>query len=97
MKPGKRKPERKRPSTPPPSPGSGTGPAGPEVFCTECGATLENFCFSSGADDIAAVRRTLAQCRKQGRFTGDFCSRLFIAHPEAAQETTGGTDDDPGQ
>jgi len=59
------------------------------VFCTECGATLENFCFTGGADDIDAIRKTLAQCRKQGRFSGEFCSKLFIAHPDAAdaQET----------
>jgi len=62
------------------------------VFCTECGATLENFCFSAGADDLAAIRKTLAQCRKQGRFSGDFCSKLFIAHPDAAPEEEEGSD-----
>ena len=53
------------------------------VYCTECGATLENFCFSSAAGDLDAIRRTLAQCRKQGNFSGEFCSKLFIAHPGA--------------
>jgi hypothetical protein len=94
MKSGNRKSTRKRSSPPPASLKSDPGSAGPEIFCTECGATLENFCFSDGANDIAAIRKTLAQCRKQGRFTGDFCSKLFIAHPEAAHETPDGTDGD---
>lgn len=53
------------------------------IFCTECGETIENFCLSHGADDLHAIRKTLAQCKRSGRFTGDFCSKLFIAHPEA--------------
>lgn len=56
------------------------------VFCTECGATLENFCLTKGADDLEAIRKTLAQCKSNGRFAGDFCSKLFIAHPEAFDE-----------
>jgi hypothetical protein len=51
----------------------------PMIFCTECDAQLENFCFSHGADDIESVKKTLAQCRKNGRLVGDFCSKLFIA------------------
>ena len=66
---------------------------GPAVFCTECGSTLENFCFSAGAGDLKAIRKTLAQCKKQGRFSGEFCSKLFIAHPEALTEAGRETDD----
>ena len=50
-----------------------------KIFCTECGAELENFCFSSGSKDVEAIKKTLAQCRKKGKTTGDFCSKLFIA------------------
>jgi len=75
---------------------SAAPPAGAEIYCTECGATLENFCFSSKADDLEAIRKTLAQCRKQGRFSGDFCSKLFIAHPEAISPPDEEADDDPG-
>jgi hypothetical protein len=56
------------------------------VFCTACNATLENFCFASSANDLESIRKTLSQCKKHGRFTGDFCSRLFIAHPEALSD-----------
>ena len=97
MKSGHRKSTRKRSSPPQPSPQGGAARPGPEIFCTECGATLENFCFSTGAEDIAAIRKTLAQCRKQGRFAGEFCSKLFIAHPEAAMESPGDTDHDPDE
>jgi len=51
------------------------------VFCTECGIQLENFCFSSRADDIVAIRKTLAQCKKTGKFAGEFCAKLFIVEP----------------
>ena len=52
------------------------------IFCSECGAQLENYCFSRGVKDIEAVKKTLAQCRKSGRIHGEFCSKLFIADPE---------------
>jgi hypothetical protein len=51
-------------------------------FCTECNATLDDYCFSSNVNDIESIRKAFDRCRKQGRFTGDFCSKLFIAHPE---------------
>ncbi|HTY59937.1 MAG TPA: hypothetical protein VMF59_14040 [Bacteroidota bacterium] len=74
----------------------GEVPPRPQVFCTQCGATLENFCFSSAVNDLDAVRKTLAQCRKQGRFSGDLCSKLFIAHPEAAGEMPEEIPEEPG-
>ncbi len=49
------------------------------IFCTECGAELENFCFSDRAKDPEAVRKSLAQCKKSGKFKGEFCSKLFIS------------------
>ena len=51
----------------------------PFVFCTECGVQLENFCFSSDVNDVEAIRKTLAQCKKSGRCAGEFCAKLFIA------------------
>jgi len=52
------------------------------LYCTECGAELENFCFSGSADNVSAIKKTLAQCKKKGTFVGDFCSKLFIAETE---------------
>lgn len=49
-----------------------------KIFCTECGAFLENFCFSSSVDDVDAIKKSLAQCKKEGKFVGDFCAKLFI-------------------
>jgi hypothetical protein len=49
------------------------------IYCTECGAELENFCFSEAAVNRMAIKKTIAQCRKEGRLVGDFCSKLFIA------------------
>ncbi len=51
-----------------------------KIFCTECDALLENFCFSSGADDADAIKKNLAQCRKSGKFAGEFCAKLFISN-----------------
>jgi hypothetical protein len=56
-------------------------------FCTECNATLENYCFSSNVNDIESICKTLRQCKKQGKFSGDFCSKLFIAQPEAFSDS----------
>lgn len=50
-----------------------------EIFCTECGKLLENFCFSSSADNADAIKKNLAQCRKSGKFIGEFCAQLFIS------------------
>jgi hypothetical protein len=50
-----------------------------EIFCTECGALLENFCFSSSVNDTDAIKKNLAQCKKSGKFVGEFCAKLFIS------------------
>jgi hypothetical protein len=52
------------------------------IFCTECGAELENYCFTMDSNDIEAIKMNLAQCKKHGKFTGEFCSKLFIAGNE---------------
>jgi hypothetical protein len=51
----------------------------PRIFCTECQTELENFCLTGGAEDLEALKKTFAQCRKKGKFLGEFCSKLFIA------------------
>ena len=94
MKTRKRKSQAKPPSPRTRKVNVAAAAAETGIYCTECGATLENFCLSADATDLVAIRRTLAQCKKQGRFSGDFCSKLFIAHPEAVQGDDAG--DDPG-
>jgi hypothetical protein len=49
------------------------------IFCTECGVELQNFCFKGKIDNVDAIKKNLAQCKKNGKFKGDFCSKLFIA------------------
>ena len=49
------------------------------IFCTECGIELVNFCFSARANNPDAIRKSLARCKKTGKFAGEFCSKLFIA------------------
>jgi hypothetical protein len=51
------------------------------IFCTECNTSLENYCFSSGVDDADSIKKTLAQCKKSGKFAGEFCAKLFISDP----------------
>ena len=41
------------------------------LFCTECGATLDEFCFSSTAKDIKAIRENFARCKHSGKFQGE--------------------------
>jgi hypothetical protein len=68
-----------------PHPSKHPFPQQKKIFCTECGAELENFCFSSSADDIEAIRKTLAQCKKKGKFAGEFCSKLFVVDPRSIE------------
>lgn len=49
------------------------------VFCIECDEELQNFCFRDGSKDTELIRRTFSQCKKINRFSGDFCSKLFIS------------------
>lgn len=59
------------------------------IFCTECGAELENYCFEKGPDDTEAIKKNLAQCRKNGKYAGEFCSKLFIASDEDLESIFG--------
>ena len=49
------------------------------LICTECGDELEEFCFSPLVHDLDAIKRRLETCKKNGRFQGECCARLFIA------------------
>jgi len=49
------------------------------MFCTECDAELQNFCFSEDIIDIDIIKKIHARCKETGRFKGDVCSKLYIA------------------
>jgi hypothetical protein len=57
----------------------------PIIYCTECDKELENFCFTSGANNPEALKKNLEQCKKSGKFHGEFCSKLFMAESNEPQ------------
>ncbi len=56
-------------------------------LCTACGDTLDEFCFSEGADDVKAIIQRMAVCKKEGKSAGHFCARLFIASSDDSSRT----------
>jgi hypothetical protein len=65
------------------------------VFCTECGDKLDNFCFTDGATDVDAVKKHMEGCKREGRYKGDMCSRVFIADDKNFDDMPSAeTDDD---
>ena len=49
------------------------------TFCTECGDELEDFAFSKNSNDKNQIRKRHYNCVKTGKFSGEFCSKLFIS------------------
>ncbi len=49
------------------------------VFCTECGDKLDEFCFHETASDVESVKKHMEGCKREGRYRGDMCARMFIA------------------
>lgn len=49
------------------------------IFCTECGEDLTEFDFSDNADNPEKVKERLNNCKKIGKFNGEFCAMYFIA------------------
>lgn len=50
-----------------------------KVFCTECGAELDDFSFTEKAENIELTKENFERCKKIGKFKGDECSKMFIA------------------
>jgi hypothetical protein len=50
-----------------------------DLYCTQCGEKLDNFCFSDEVKDINAIKKHHEECKKTKKFKGSYCSRLFIA------------------
>jgi hypothetical protein len=49
------------------------------TFCTECGDELDDFAFSKNSKNKEQVRKKHYNCVKTGKFSGEFCSKLFIS------------------
>lgn len=49
------------------------------VFCTECGADLDQFFLSENINDEKALKENFERCKNIGKFKGELCSKLFIA------------------
>lgn len=54
----------------------------PILFCTECGANLEDFCFSGDSSNVKAAQENMNRCKHTGKFHGEMCAKLFIARTE---------------
>ncbi|RPI17158.1 MAG: hypothetical protein EHM58_10230 [Ignavibacteriae bacterium] len=49
------------------------------LFCTECGRDLRNFALERKSFNVEFIKKNFASCRENGKFKGEFCSKLFIA------------------
>jgi hypothetical protein len=49
------------------------------LFCTECNEELDEFCFSKKSKNKKAVKKRHLKCVKTGKFSGEFCSKIFIS------------------
>lgn len=55
-------------------------------FCTECGEELDEFCFSDKSKDKGKVYKNHEKCLKTGKFSGEFCSKMFISSESLLDE-----------
>ena len=53
------------------------------VFCTECGADLEEFCFSEKVKDLESIQATALLCKVKGVSSGKYCAKMFIVKEES--------------
>jgi|OpeIllAssembly_1097287.scaffolds.fasta_scaffold1130772_1 hypothetical protein len=49
------------------------------LFCTECGDELDDFSFSEKNRNFHAVMENHKNCVRTGKFSGEFCSKVFIS------------------
>jgi hypothetical protein len=50
-----------------------------QLFCTQCGESLDNFWLELESGNLKEVIHRMAKCKAEGRFHGNFCARLWIA------------------
>lgn len=51
-----------------------------KIFCTECGADLDDFSFTEKAKDMKLVQENFNKCKTIGKFKGEQCSKIFISN-----------------
>ncbi len=56
------------------------------IFCTECGSQLDDFSFSNKSKNKKQVIKNHQKCIKTGKFSGEFCSKIFIASDSLLDE-----------
>lgn len=56
------------------------------VFCTECGHELDDFAFSKKSKNTKTVKENHENCVKSGKFSGEFCSKIFISDDNLLDE-----------
>jgi hypothetical protein len=49
------------------------------LFCTECDNDLNDFAFSTKAKNKKRIKKNHENCVKTGKFSGEFCSKMFIS------------------
>lgn len=55
------------------------------LFCTECDKELDAFWRSNKSKNPDAVKSNHKNCRKTGKFKGEFCSKLFIINKDTLE------------
>lgn len=48
-------------------------------FCTECDSDLNEFALSSKSKNKKKIKKNHENCVKTGKFSGEFCSKIFIS------------------
>lgn len=56
------------------------------VYCADCGMELDNFALSEMINDYKLLVRKFESCKKDGKFTGDLCSKIFNAFEGGEEE-----------
>lgn len=54
-----------------------TGQKENAVYCADCGMELDTAALSEMIKDYKLLVRKFASCKKEGKFTGDLCSKIF--------------------
>ena len=58
------------------------------IYCADCGMELDNAALSEMITDYKLLVKKFSSCKKDGKFTGDLCSKIFDAF-------TGGQENPP--